>query len=81
MPTLQKLLLEAIVVGLLLIPATYVAGFFARMISSKPSLPEVCSGWNKYYIMEVNLLFAGIIFHIVAEISGLNRWYVKQYRS
>ena len=80
MPTIQKVIVEAIVVGLLLIPMTYIAGIIARLIVQKPSLPDVCSKWNENYIMEVNLFLAGFFFHIICEVIGVNRWYVKQYR-
>lgn len=74
-----RVIIEAIVVGVLLIPFTYVAGFIARNIVKKPSLPDVCQSWNKNYIMEVNLFIAGFLFHIVCELVGLNRWYALNY--
>jgi hypothetical protein len=79
MPTFQKVILESIVVGLLLIPVTYFAGLIAREIVQKPSLPEVCSTWNENNIMEVNIFLAGFLFHLISEYSGLNKWYVQQY--
>lgn len=80
MPTLQKILMEAVVVGILLIPITYIAAFFAKYITKKPSLPEICSTWNKHRVMEVNLFIAGFLFHILCEITGLNKWYVRNYQ-
>lgn len=74
-----RVIIEAIVVGLLLIPFTYIAGWIARSIVKKPSLPDVCASWNKNYIMEINLFIAGFLFHIVCELVGLNKWYAKNY--
>lgn len=79
MPNIFKVLLEATVVGLLLIPMTYLAGFISKFITKKPALPDICSTWNKYYIMEVNLFIAGFLFHILSEVVGLNRWYAHNY--
>ena len=79
MKPLRTVLIEAIVVGLLLIPFTYVAGYIAKMIVSKPSLPDICRKWNENYIMEVNLFLAGFLFHIVLEYLGINEWYAKNY--
>lgn len=80
MPSIQKLLFEAVVVGLLMIPVTYLAAFFAKRLVDKPTLPEICSTWNKYYIMELNLFIAGFLFHLLSEWSGLNKYYVQNYR-
>lgn len=80
MPSVQTIIIEAVVVGLLLIPITYVAGYFAKMITSKPSLPEICSTWNENGIMEVNIFIAGFLFHILAQVTGLNEWYVRNYQ-
>ena len=79
MPSLERVLFEACIVGLLMIPAVYISGFVSRMITFKPSLPDICKKWNENYIMEVNLFLAGFLFHIVAEYSGLNRWYCQNY--
>ena len=74
-----QVFIESCVVGLLLIPFAYVAGFFARKIVQKPSLPEICKTWNVNNIMEVNLFLTGFIFHMVFEYSGLNKKYVDSY--
>ena len=70
---------ESVIVGLLLIPFAYLAGYFAKAVTSKPALPDICSKWNKYYIMEINLFLTGFIFHMVFEYFGLNRAYAKNY--
>lgn len=77
----STVLIEAVVVGLVLIPFVYISGFFAKMIVGKPSLPEICSSWNDNYIMEVNLFLAGFLFHIAFQVLGINEWYVQNYYS
>lgn len=72
-------LIEACVVGICLIPFAYIAGFIAKQIVSKPSLPEVCNKWNENYIMEINLFIAGFLFHLVFEYTGINKWYAENY--
>lgn len=80
MPTFERVILESVIVGIMLIPFAYIAGYLAKMVVDKPALPEVCSRWNENYIMEWNLFFTGVIFHITCELFGINRWYVSQYR-
>lgn len=79
--TFTKVLSEGIVVGLLLIPFTYITGWVFSFLLKKPMLPDVCKNWNKYRVMEINLLLAGILFHLVFEYTGLNKWYVDNYYS
>lgn len=73
------ILIEAVVVGLALIPIVYLSGTVASKVASKPSLPEICSKWNENYIMEVNIFLAGFFFHVIAQYTGLNKWYVDNY--
>jgi hypothetical protein len=72
-----RVLVEAIIVGIALIPFTYIAGFLAKLVTTKPNLPEICDEWNENYIMEVNLFLAGFLFHITFEVLGLNKWYCQ----
>jgi len=75
----QTVLLEAVLVGLLLIPFTFIAGIISKVVTKKPSLPEICKSWNQFYIMEVTLIIAGILFHLVFEYLGINKRYVDSY--
>ena len=77
--SVQKVIIEAVIVGILLIPFAYIAGYIAKSFVKKPSLPEVCSTWNENYIMEINLFIAGFLFHIVLEYAGINRKYAESY--
>lgn len=69
-----KLLIEAIVVGI----ATAIIGTIVSWSLSKPfkvSLPPVCDNWNDNMVMEINLFLTGFIVHLLAEFTGVNRWY------
>ena len=79
MPKFSTVFIEACVVGIALIPMVYIAGFIAKKLVAKPSLPEVCSTWNQNYIMEVNVFIAGFLFHMIAQYTGVNAWYVRNY--
>lgn len=80
MPSFTRVLVEGLCIGLVLIVVTYLAAPLAKALAGKPSLPEVCAAWNDNYIMEVNLLLAGVLFHVLAQYSGVNAWYVKNYK-
>jgi hypothetical protein len=71
--------MEACIVGVCLIGFTYIAGYLARQMVQKPSLPEICSTWNQHRIMEINLFLAGFLFHFMFEYLGINKWYVDHY--
>ncbi len=72
-----KVLTEATVVGVLLIIFVYITSPLVK--SLKPGLPNVCDDWNKNHVMEVHLFLTGALFHIVCEITGLNKYYVENY--
>lgn len=75
MNSIVKSVLESIVFGILLIPTVYIAGYIAKFVTSKPSLPEECSRWNEHYIMEINLFIAGFLFLFVSHLTGLVKYY------
>lgn len=77
--SIKTIVIEAIIVGIILIPITYVAGVISKQIVNRPSLPEVCQTWNENYIMEINLFLAGFLFHILLEYIGVNKWYADNY--
>jgi len=79
--TFTRVLTEGIIVGLLLIPFTYLSGRLFAPLLKKPMLPDVCKDWNRFYVMEINLLLAGILFHLVFEYLGINKQYVDTYYS
>lgn len=77
--TFSKVLFEGLIVGLLLIPFTYITGWIFSPFLRKPMLPDVCKDWNRFYVMEINLLLAGLLFHLVFEYTGINKYYVDTY--
>lgn len=58
------MLLEAVFVGLFLLPVYWVA-------------ERLLSGYGKWVVV----FAAGALFHLVAEVSGINRAYVMTKRS
>lgn len=72
----QKILIEAITVGVLTILMGYLSGYIVGHFE-KVDLPEVCKSWNKNYTMEKSLFLTGFLIHIFAEMFGLNTWYCK----
>lgn len=71
-----KLLIEAFFVGIVVV----IFGTLSSKIFSlyfKVELPPVCKDWNKNYVMEITLLFTGILAHLVLEILGINKLYCK----
>ena len=72
----MKLLIEALVVGIVtVISGTIVTYFIGRTFSV--DLPPVCKNWNKNYAMEISLFFTGVFAHLVFEGLGFNKWYCK----
>lgn len=71
-----KLLVEALVVGLLVLVVGIVVSFGVGALFSV-DLPAVCKKWNKNYRMELCLFLTGFIIHLVCELSGINKWYCK----
>lgn len=72
----QKILIEAVVVGILTILIGYLSSFIIGYFE-KVDLPDVCKSWNKNYTMEKTLFLTGFLIHILSEVFGLNRWYCK----
>lgn len=72
-----NIVIYGILFGIVLIPITYIAGFVAKMFTRKPSLPEICSTWNEFYIMELTLFFAGFLMHLCLYFSGMYSLSIK----
>ena len=77
---MQTLLIEAVIVGVLVVVIGTVVGFFVGRAASV-DLPTVCKRWNKNHVMEISLFLTGVITHILCEVSGLNKWYCKNGRA
>ena len=72
-----QLLIEAILVGIVLVVIGYLVTFIISKIYST-NLPKICKKWNKNYIMEISLFFIGAFTHLFFELIGFNKWYCKK---
>ena len=76
MSTLQ-LLFEATVVGIILLIITFTISWGLTPLLGVSGLPHECKTWNKYHLMEISILLSGMIFHILAEYTGVNDKYCR----
>jgi len=66
-----KILKEAVVVGILLV----VIGIVLHLLSKYVMKHDM----NDNYILAVHFFIAGFIFHLLAEYTGMNKWYCNNY--
>lgn len=71
-----KLLVEAVVVGIMVVIVGSVVGYLVGKVNSV-DLPKLCKKWNKNHVMEISLFFTGALTHLLCEFSGVNKWYTK----
>lgn len=76
MSTLQ-LLFEAIIVGVISLIIIYVVSWSLKPLLGVKGLPNECKSWNKNHLMDISIILSGMLFHILAEISGVNEKYCK----
>ena len=74
---MQKLLIEAGIVGIMTVIVGTLVGFLLGKLFSV-DLPSVCKKWNKYHVMEISLFFTGVLVHFFCEVVGFNKWYCKK---
>jgi hypothetical protein len=80
MKTFSTVLIESVVVGVALIAIVFVVGTALKSAGYPMSEPQPqCKNWNDTHIMEVTLLLSGMLFHIICEYTGVNKWYVDNY--
>lgn len=72
----MKLLIEAVVVGIMVVVVGSAVGFVVGTFNSV-DLPKVCKKWNKNHVMEISLFFTGFVLHLLCEVTGINKWYIK----
>ncbi len=70
---------EACFMGLMLVLFGYLSSIIVKPFLHV-SLPDVCKGWNRYYVMEISLFTAGFMLHIFLEWIGANKRYAE-YRN
>ena len=78
MPTVVTLLKESVIVGIALVILTIMVGFVISLFY-KPVVSFQCSEWNRYHIMEVTVFITGFLFHVICELTGINKTYVDAY--
>ena len=76
MTTLQ-LLFEALVVGVVSLILIYAVTWGLKPWLGVAGLPDACKTWNKHHIMEISIIVAGMLFHILAEVTGVNEGYCE----
>ena len=74
---MMKLLIEAVVVGVMTVVFGTLVGYIVGKMFSM-DLPQVCKKWNKNHVMEISLFFTGVLIHLACEFTGLNKWYCKK---
>lgn len=72
-----KFFTEAVIVGIMTVLIGYISGYIVHQIYPTNFLPNVCSTWNKYYVMEKTLFLTGVLVHLICELTGINNWYCK----
>lgn len=73
---LIKLLIEAIIVGIITVICGLAAGYIVSRIEPSES-PKECKEWNKNHVMEKSLFLAGIFIHLSCEFLQINKYYCK----
>jgi ABC-type antimicrobial peptide transport system permease subunit len=73
---MYQLIIEAIVVGIVMMVIGNIVGYFVGK-QFATDLPPVCKDWNKNYLMEICLFLTGFIGHLLFELIGANKWYCK----
>lgn len=72
-----QLLFEALIVGVVSLILIYAVTAGLRPWLGVEGLPSDCKTWNKHHIMEVSIIISGMLFHILAEIAGVNEKYCR----
>ena len=72
----MKLLVEAVIVGIMVLVVGSGVGYIVGMMNSM-DLPSVCKKWNKNHVMEISLFLTGVVLHLLCEFSGINKYYIK----
>ena len=63
---MSNLFIETVAVGIMTVIFGNLTGLLVGSFY-KVDLPEVCSNLNKFYTMEITLLFTGVFIHLFFE--------------
>ena len=74
----QTLLIEAIAVGILMIPLGFIVFIGSAELSKRSRWYD---GLNRDIKMCIGFFIYGAITHLLCEISGINKWYCKHGRA
>lgn len=78
--SLQRTLIEATVIGIILIIVVYVIQMALSATGQfSVKVPEACNRWNDKHVMEITIFLSGALFHIAFEYTGLNKWFAESY--
>ena len=71
----QQLLIEALAVGILLVPLGYLVLYGSVELSKRS---KTIDQMDKNVKMSVGFFVLGVLTHIFCEITGINHWYCKK---
>lgn len=78
-PITANTIVEAAVVGIIIIIFAYIASGFLFLFEARPDLPLICNTWNRTHIMEKSLFLTGFFAYIFAEWTGVIRSHAMKY--
>ena len=72
---IKRLLIEAIAVGILLIPLGYLVLYGSVELSKRY---KTVNNMDKNINMSFGFFILGILTHIFCDLTGINKWYCKK---
>lgn len=82
MPAVGRIVLEALVVGLMALVAGFVSIWVVdRLNRLSGDASNASSGYllSPHMVMAVGLFLSGVVIHVTSEITGLNNYYATMY--
>ena len=73
---LKKLFIEMTVVGFALVVISLTIGYLSDVIQQR----TVVFFPDHFWGMVNGTFLSGALFHLICEVTGLNQWYVNQYK-
>lgn len=71
----KRLLMEAIAVGIILVPLGYLVLYGSIEISKRY---KTVDNMDKNIKMSLGFFILGMLAHIFCDLSGINKWYCKK---